>query len=433
MVQDEVVEGGSLSSAAGEARPLCYRGGRMQEQSSIEQKYLGGRGLVVFLAALTAFPALSTDLYLPALPAMTAFFHVPEYQTNLTLILFFIVYAASMLVWGPFSDRFGRKPVLFVGLTCYTVAGVLCALAPDIYALVVFRVLQALGTGAAAATATAVVKDVYHGRRREVILAVVQSMMVLSPAVAPVIGALILRFTSWRGTFAAQAVLGLLVLAGTVAYSDTVGEKLTGSPLASLRRLAAVSRNRTFLFMIVNFALLGIGMMAFISGSSYIYQTTFGVSSQVFSLFFAIFAFGAAAGAQLYVWVSRLADRNSIVTGSFVVCAVSGLLVLLLGKRGPWAFILTFLPMPLAFSCSRPPAFYLMLSQHEGDAGSVSGIMGAVFMTIASIGIVVVSLNLWSQVQLIGALVLGLAMLSLVLWLGIGRRLAVAGRNVRAE
>jgi MFS transporter, DHA1 family, multidrug resistance protein len=405
----------------------------MPEQPFIDQRYLGAKGLVVFLAALTAFPALSTDLYLPALPAMTVYFDVPEYQTNLTLILFFIVYAVSMLVWGPLSDRFGRKPVLLVGLTCYTVAGVLCALAPNIYALMVFRVLQALGTGAAAAVATAIVKDVYRGRRREVILAIVQSMTVLSPAVAPVIGALILRFTSWRGAFAAQAILGLLVVAGTFAYRDTVGQKLTGNPLASLGRLVAVSRNRTFLFMIVNFALLGIAMLAFISGSSYIFQTIFGVSSQMFSLFFAIFAVGAAAGAQLYVWVSRLWNRNSIVTGCFVVTAVSGLLVLLIGGRGPWAFILTFVPMPLAFSCSRPPAFYLMLSQHEGDAGSVSGVMGAVFMTIASIGIVIVSLDLWDRVKLIGALVLGLSVLSLALWLGIGRRLASAGSKDRSE
>jgi MFS transporter, DHA1 family, multidrug resistance protein len=401
----------------------------MHERSSTEQRYLGGRGLVAFLAALTAFPALSTDLYLPALPAMTTYFGVPEFLTNLTLILFFIVYAISMLVWGPLSDRFGRRPVLLVGLTTYTVAGALCALAPNVYALIVFRILQALGTGSAAAIATAIVKDVYQGRRREVILAVVQSMTVLSPAVAPVIGALILRFTSWRGAFVAQAILGVVVLAGAVAYQDTVGEKLTGNPLASLRRLVVVGRNRAFLFMIVNFALLGIVMLAFISGSSYIYQTTFGVSSQLYSLFFAIFAFGAAAGAQLYVWVSRRVERNTIVTACFAVCAVSGLLVLLLGGRGPWTFIITFLPMPLAFSCSRPPAFYLMLSQHEGDAGTVSGMLGAVFMTIASMGIVIVSLGLWNRVQLIGALLLGLSVLSLVLWLGVGRRLVGAERT----
>lgn len=395
-------------------------------ETSTEQRYLGRKGLIVFLAALTAFPALSTDLYLPALPGMTEYFHVPEYQTNLTLILFFVVFAVSMLVWGPMSDRYGRRPVLLVGLTCYMVAGILCAVSANVYQLMVFRVMQALGTGAANATATAIVKDVYHGRRREVILAVIQMMTVLSPAVAPVIGALILRFTSWRGAFVAQAILGLLVLAGSIAFRETVGEKLTGNPLSSLRRLGAVSKNRTFLFLILNFALLGMAMMAFISGSSYVYQETFGVSGQVYSLFFAIFAFSAAAGAQIYVWISRRFERTKIITGCFVLSTVSGLLVLLLGGRGPWAFILTFLPMPIAFSCSRPPAAYLMLSQHEGDAGSVAGVMMASHMAISSIGIVIISLGIWGRVELIGALILGFSVVSLVLWLGIGQPLVRA-------
>jgi MFS transporter, DHA1 family, multidrug resistance protein len=389
----------------------------MDYDASTRQKYLGKRGLIIFLAALTAFPALSTDLYLPALPGMTVYFHVPEYQTNLTLILFFIVYAASMLVWGPFSDRYGRRPILLVGLTCYMVAGVLCAVSANIFQLMAFRILQALGTGAASATATAIVKDVYHGRRREVILAVIQTMTVLSPAVAPVVGALILRFTSWRGAFVAQAILGLLVLAGSIVYRETVVERLTGNPLSSLRRLGAVARNRTFILLVVNFSLLGVATMAFISGSSYVYQETFGVSGQIYSLFFAIFAVSAATGAQLYVWLSRRFDRNGIITVCFAVSAVSGLLVLLLGARGPWAFILTFLPMPITFSCQRPWAAYLMLSQHEGDAGSVSGVMSAAHMAIASTGVVIVSLNLWGRVELIGALILGLSLLSLGMWL----------------
>ena len=295
----------------------------MDRETSIQQRYLGRKGLVIFLAALTAFPALSTDLYLPALPDITVYFDVPEYQTNLTLLLFFIVYAVSMVVWGPFSDRYGRRPILLVGLTCYTLAGLLCAVSANVFQLMFFRVLQALGTGAASATATAIVKDVYHGRKREVILAVIQTMTVLSPAVAPVIGAAILSFTSWRGAFVAQGILGVLVLAGSVVYQETVGQKLVGNPLASLRRLGVVAKNRTFLILILTFSLVGLAQMAFISGSSYVYQVTFGVSSQMFSFFFAIFAVSAAAGAQFYVLVSRRYARNTIITWSFILSLVS--------------------------------------------------------------------------------------------------------------
>lgn len=400
-------------------------------ETAPRQKYLGKKGLILFLAALTAFPALSTDLYLPALPTMTAYFHVPEYQTNLTLILFFIVYGAAILVWGPFSDRFGRRPVLLVGLTCYAAAGFLCAISSNVFLLMAFRVLQAIGTGAAVAVGTAIVKDVYLERRREVILAVIQTMTVLSPVVAPMIGALILRLTSWRGTFVLQGILGVLVLAGAVAFTETIGGRLTGNPLASLARLGAVLRNRTFTYLLVIFALLGMAGLGFISSSSYIYEVTFGVSSQVYSFFFALFAVAMGSGAQIYLWLSRRFERTAIVTGCFAVCAVSGLLVLLLGARGPWTFILTLLPMPITIGCTKPPSTYLMLAQHEGDAGSVSALMSASNMAMGSLGMVVLSLDIWGRVELLGALTLGLALLSLVLWLGWGRPRVRAGSVAR--
>lgn len=75
------------------------------------QKYLGDRGLLIFLVFLSAFAPLSTDLYLPALPTMTTYFNVPEYLTNLTLILFFIFFSAGILIWGPLSDKYGRRPI----------------------------------------------------------------------------------------------------------------------------------------------------------------------------------------------------------------------------------------------------------------------------------------------------------------------------------
>ncbi len=381
------------------------------------QKYLGRKGLVTFLAALTAFPALSTDLYLPALPGMTAYFGVPEYQTNLTLILFFVVYSATSLLWGPLSDRYGRRPVLVVGLVTYVVAGFLCGASSNVFQLMAFRILQAVGAAAASGTATAIVKDVYRGRRREVTIALIQSMVVLSPAVAPVIGALILRFTSWRGAFMAQAILGIIVLAGAIAFTETIGTKLTGNPLASLKRLGVVLRNRAFAYLLLNFSLLGTAGMAFIASSSYIYEETFGVSGQVYSYFFALYAVGMAVGAQVYVWLSRRFSRTSILMGCFAVSAASGILILFIGPLGPWPFILALLPSPVAFSCMRPPAVYLMLAQHEGDAGSVSALMGSTFTVMASLGMLVVSMNLWGRVELVGAITLGLAVLSGVMWL----------------
>ncbi len=389
-----------------------------------QQRRLGKKGLIAFLTILSAFIPLSTDLYLPALPHMTQYFGVPEYQTNLTLILFFVFYAVSLLIWGPLSDRYGRRPILLVGLCAYTLAGGLCALSPNVYFLMLFRVLQAVGAGAGTAVATAIVKDVYRGRRREAILAMVQSMVVISPAVAPMVGAAILNLSSWRGTFWAQAFLGLVAVLMTVAYAETLALKNTGSPLASLRRLGVVLAHPTFARLLLIFAPVSLSGMAFISSSSYIYQDDFGVSSQGFSLFFALFAVGLAVGPLLYIRLSRTWQRNSIVTGCLAMIALSGLLVLVVGGRGPWAFILTVLPSGLALSCMRPPTTSLLLDQHESDAGSMSALMGATHMVMGSIGMVIVSLELGSRVVVLGALTLAVGLVSAGLWLRVGIRLA---------
>ncbi|MDR3552864.1 MAG: MFS transporter, partial [Clostridia bacterium] len=107
------------------------------------QKYLGSGGLIAFIALLSAFVPLSTDLYLPALPTMARYFNAPQALVNLTLILFFVFYSAGTLFWGPLSDKYGRKPVILSGLVLYLAAGVLCAVSLNIYLLVLFRVLQA--------------------------------------------------------------------------------------------------------------------------------------------------------------------------------------------------------------------------------------------------------------------------------------------------
>lgn len=116
-------------------------------QVATQQKYLGNAGFIIFLALLSAFVPLSTDLYLPALPVMSNSFNVSELIMNLTLILFFIFYSLATLVWGPLSDRYGRRPILLFGISIYMVASVLCGIAGSPLQIILFRVLQGIGGG----------------------------------------------------------------------------------------------------------------------------------------------------------------------------------------------------------------------------------------------------------------------------------------------
>ena len=191
-----------------------------------------------------------------------------------------------------------------------------------------------------------------------------------------------------------------------------------GNPLASLKRLGVVLKNKDFVLLLATFSLVGMAGMAFISSSSYVYEVTFGLSSQTYSYFFALFGAGIAAGAPTYLLLSRWLERRTILTGCFITCAISGVLVLFVGHLGPWHFILTYLPTAVSLACIRPPSTYLMLGQHEADAGSVSGIILATSMVLGSVATAVVSLQVWNRVEFIGALIVGLALVSLALWLG---------------
>jgi len=385
------------------------------------QRYLGDRGLIVLIAVLSAFVPLSTDLYLPALPGMSGYFQVAAGTANLTLILFFIFFAAGILFWGPLSDRYGRRPVLLTGLSLYTAASAACALSGDIWSLIFFRILQAAGGSAASAVATAMVKDVYEGRRRESVLAIVQSMVVISPAVAPVIGAFMLPFTSWRGLFWALALIGAVSLAGSCLLTETLPSRYTGTILQSFRRLGTVLINPGFAALLIVFSLVSTASLAFIADSSYIYEDGFGLSEQWFSFFFAVNAVAMILGPLLYLRLSRSFARGPVIASCFIAMIAGGALICLIGSTGPVFFALALFPATLMGSCVRTPGAFLMLEQQKQDTGSASALINCTSLVFGCAGILVATLDPGNLILILGAIYVSVGAVCLAGWRLIGR------------
>ncbi|SHI10955.1 MFS transporter, DHA1 family, bicyclomycin/chloramphenicol resistance protein [Sporobacter termitidis DSM 10068] len=387
------------------------------EKPELSQKYLGGKGLIIFVVLLSAFAPLSTDLYLPALPSMTEYFHVSSVLTNMTIILFLVFYSLSMLVWGPFSDKYGRKPILLSGLLGYTAAGVLCAVSDSVYMLIVFRVLQATCAGAASATSAAILKDVYEGPRLEKTLAVVQTIFVVCPVIAPMLGGQILRFTDWRGTFYAQTILGVVVTILALLYTETIRDRITGNIFRTLGRLGVVLKNKRFTVLLLIFATSGITFLAFVTSSAYIYEDYFGQSSQMYSYFFAFNSVTMILGPFLYVRLSSRFSRFSLINACFAVSVAAGILVICVGRLNPYAFALTMMPATVMGSFVGPPSRFLLMTQQQGDTGSVSSLINAIFTLTGSIGMLITSLNLGNLVVVIGALFVLMNLLCGAAWL----------------
>jgi DHA1 family bicyclomycin/chloramphenicol resistance-like MFS transporter len=381
-----------------------------------KQKFLGANGLVILIALLSAFVPLSTDLYLPALPKMSAYFGVSAERINLTLTAFFICYAFGTLIWGPLSDHYGRKPILVSGLGLYVIASALCAFMGSVEGLIICRIFQAIGGSAAGAVATAIVKDVYSGKKRESVLAIVQSMVLISPALAPVLGAFLLKVMSWRGVFWSLTGIGVVALAGSLLFEESIVQRTSGMLLPSLGRIGRVLQNRGFTSLLVLFSLGSISSLAFVASSTYIYQDGFHLSGQMYSFYFAINALGLISGPMIYLWLAHRFHAENIIRTCYVIIIASGLLVCLLGNLQPWVFALCILPASTAGSCLRPPAANMMLEQQKGDTGAVSSLMGCTGLLMGSLGMQLISLPWGNMILTLGCMTIGTAAVSLMAW-----------------
>src|ERR671912_1491790 len=173
--------------------------------------------MTVVLALLTALGPLSTDMYLPSLPAIATGLGASTGQAQMTLSAFLLGFAAGQFLYGPVSDRVGRRPVLLFGLGLFVLASLACTLAPTVESLVTARFVQALGASGPIVLARAIVRDLYEGPRAGRELSRMGSIMGLVPALAPILGGLLHEAFGWRSTFAATILFGLALAAAVAA------------------------------------------------------------------------------------------------------------------------------------------------------------------------------------------------------------------------
>lgn len=386
------------------------------------QKVLGRRGTLFFLVVISAFPPFTTDLYLPALPQMVEIFNTDHTMVNLTLSVYFLMYAFGLLFWGPLSDKYGRKPIMLIGIGIYVIASLLCAASGSIELLIGYRLIQAFGGSAVTVVATAIVKDLYDGREREKIMATILSLVIIAPMVAPVLGAFLLKIASWSMMFVALAVFGLASAGLAMLYEETLEKRYTGSLLQSWGRLAIVIKNPRFISLLCIFSIGPMAMMAFLSAGSYIYIDGFGLTEQQFSYFFAFNAFCAAFGPTIYMRLTKSFLVPSIITFFYAMLAVCGLCTYTFGHMSPWVFACIAAPATIAIIGVRVPGTNLMLNQQEEDTGSAVALIQFFAMICGSIGMVLATLNPEALIESLGIIQFLIGIISCGLWLIVKKR-----------
>ncbi|MES2360184.1 MAG: multidrug effflux MFS transporter [Pseudomonadota bacterium] len=347
-------------------------------------------GLVVLvLAMLLGIQPVTTDLYLPALPALTEGFSASMSQAQLTLSALLLAFGISQLIWGPLSDRFGRRPILLCGLTAYTLASIASTLSPSMAQLIGWRIVQGAAMGAAVMCARAIVRDLYQPQDGARIMSKgLSGLGALACTFAP-LGGLLSELFGWRVALMALAVFGCITLAlVALRFQETLQHKNPQAlhPATLFRTWLEILRNPTFLaFSALSAATYG-GLFTFLATSSFVFIRILGLSNAGYGLMMFFISIAYIAGTFLCRHLlPRFGLRQSVAIAG-ALCLTGGVLMGLLawaGVQNVWAIILPQLLFMVGHGINQPCGQSGAVGPFPQSAGAASAVNGFLMMVVA--------------------------------------------------
>jgi DHA1 family bicyclomycin/chloramphenicol resistance-like MFS transporter len=348
-----------------------------------------GPAQIVLLTALTALGPVSTDFYLPSLPSIARYFAVGEAQAQLTLSAFLAGFAIAMLIYGPLSDRFGRKPVLIGALIIFSLASIGCALAGSIEQLILARTLQAIGAGAGPVICRAMVRDVFGAGGASRVLSYLAAAMALAPAVGPIMGGFLEDSFGWRSIFWVIALYGVIGFGAVILLlpeSHPPGNRVSHGPISMLLTFGMLLRHRRYIGFVLCQTFSYSGIFCFISGSSFVFIDILGVAPKHFGWCFAVFVIGYMVGTILSARLThRIGIDGMVRLGSTLALAATILLVgiTLVQQSIPGLLVPLALYM-VGIGMASPNSQAGAIGPFPQAAGAASSLLGFLQMSVAA-------------------------------------------------
>lgn len=378
--------------------------------------------LIVVLGALTAFGALSIDMYLPALPAIARDFHVEIGRAENTLAAFFLGFAAGQAFFGPMADRFGRKPPLYAGLLLYSAMCAACALSSSVEMLMAARFFQAVGACAGGVVARACVRDLFGPAETPRIFAYMMLVLGVAPLIAPFLGGYFLIWASWRAIFWFQFVFGgLVALAVAIRLPETHGGAHRAlHPFVIVADYARITRDRRFIAYALSAAVSNGSLYAYLTGSAHVFIDIFHVAPQNFGWFFGINAIGLIGTAQIAARLVHGRLPEAIMLKAQFAHVVAGALLIAVsltgigGVFGLGAALFVFLSFNGAIN---PMGTGAAMRHYGANAGMASALLGSLSFVVGfGVSLVMGAFNAATALPL-AAVMAGCALTGLLLHL----------------
>lgn len=336
------------------------------------------RWLIFSLGVLTAFAPISIDMYLPSLPNISKSLHSDPAQVQLTLATFMFGMGIGQLIYGPLSDRYGRRKPLLIGIAIYSLSSLGCALAPRIEALIGLRLLQALGGAAGPVIARAVVRDLFSGAEIARVLSIMTLVMGAAPILAPLLGGAVLAAAGWRAIFFVLTGVGIAA-AGLAHWQLPRSAHLppTAALAHNLRRLATDKR---FVTSALAGACAQITLFAYISSAPFVLMTLRKLDAHQFALVFGSNAAGFISATQCNRLLLGRFPIAQIARGAalWLCIAHAGLLAATILEVDTLSFGAALFLCVIGLGLVFPNVTAIALQGHADIAGLASSVLGAV-------------------------------------------------------
>ncbi|MCO4291644.1 multidrug effflux MFS transporter [Solitalea sp. MAHUQ-68] len=341
--------------------------------------------VVLTLGLLTALGPFSIDMYLPAFPALASSLNSSIDHIQLSLTSFFIGISIGQLIYGPLTDRFGRKKPLIIGLTIYLLASLCSLWVHNAEQLIALRFMQALGACAGMVVSRAMVRDIFPLTESARVFSSLMLVMGIAPVIAPTVGGFMLKWSNWQAIFLTLALISFLMLLMTIfalPESKTPDKTIQLKPGAIFKEYWLVLQNSIFLKYCLLGSLVSAGLFSYIAGSPFLAMKIYHISAENYGLLFGLNAIGIIGGSQVNRFLLKRFESVEIIKVMTTVMLVCGLLLPIAAYlNAPMVVVLTILFCYIScYGFINPNASAIALSPFIKNAGFASALLGSTQM-----------------------------------------------------